>query len=155
MRSRRSYRRSTLHSARDECAWETGRASACASASTPAEFRVRLDSGANRDPCRAACDHTDDHPLAINAAHLEMSQFGASYAGAIERHQQCPAKQCSGCVDQTGHFLPAQHRWQSTLVLWVRQEIAELVTLERLHEEEAQRRSLIDHGTGCQLALSQ
>jgi hypothetical protein len=37
----------------------------------------------------------------------------------------------SGCVDQTRHFLLAQHGWQSTLVLRVRQEIAELMALER------------------------
>jgi hypothetical protein len=67
-----------------------------------------------------ACDYSNDHPLAIHVAHLEMSQFGASHAGAIERHQQRSAKQCSGCVDQTGHFLPAQHCWRSTLVLPVR-----------------------------------
>jgi hypothetical protein len=29
--------------------------------------------------------HTDDHPRAINVAHLEMNQFGASHACAIVR----------------------------------------------------------------------
>src|SRR5262249_25289690 len=84
-----------------------------------------------------------------------MSQFGASHAGAIERHQQRASKQCSGCVDQTGHFLPAQHCWQSTLVLWVRQEIAELKTLQRFNEKKAQCRHLVDHSARRQLALSQ
>ncbi|HTT19227.1 MAG TPA: hypothetical protein VMG82_09790 [Candidatus Sulfotelmatobacter sp.] len=84
-----------------------------------------------------------------------MSQFGASHAGAIERHQQRPSKQCSACVDQTGYFLPTQHRWQSTLVLRVRQEIAELMTLECLDKKEAQCRYLVDHSARRQLALSQ
>jgi hypothetical protein len=38
MRSRRSYRRSALRFVSDECAWETGRASVCAIANTPAGF---------------------------------------------------------------------------------------------------------------------
>jgi hypothetical protein len=38
---------------------------------------------------------------------------------------------------------------------WVGQKVAELMTLERLVEKEAQCRHLIDHGTGRELALLQ
>jgi hypothetical protein len=30
--------------------------------------------------------HADDHPLAVNVADLEMSEFAAPHAGAVERH---------------------------------------------------------------------
>ena len=40
------------------------------------------------------------------------------------------------------------------LVLWVRQEIAKLMTLEYLDEKETQCCYLIHHGTGRQFALS-
>ncbi|HUO14473.1 MAG TPA: hypothetical protein VMX38_05755 [Verrucomicrobiae bacterium] len=81
--------------------------------------------------------------MAINVAHLEMGQFGATHAGAIERHQQRPSKQGPGGVDETRPFLPAQHRWQSPLVLRLRQKIAELMALKCLDEKEAQGRDLL------------
>ena len=92
--------------------------------------------------------HTDDHPLAIDVADLEMREFGPSHAGAVERHQQRPSKKIPGRVDQMRNFFPAQHRWQPAPILRVWQEIAELIALESLDEEEPQRRHLVDHRTG-------
>src|SRR5439155_16484034 len=84
-----------------------------------------------------ALHHADDHALAIDVADLEMSEFAASHAGGVERHQQCPSKQCSSRIDQARNFLPAQHRRQPTPVLRVRQELAEVMSLERLDEKES------------------
>src|SRR5208337_3715500 len=99
--------------------------------------------------------HSDDHALAIDVADLETREFGASHAGSIECHQQRPSKEVSGGIDQLRDFLLAQHRRQPTPVPRVRQELAELVTFERLDEKESQRRYPVDHGAGRQLALSQ
>jgi hypothetical protein len=33
--------------------------------------------------------------------YLEMCEFGAPHARAVERHQQRSSKQCPSCVDQT------------------------------------------------------
>ena len=100
-----------------------------------------------------ALHHADDHALAIDVTDLETSQLGASHARGVERHQQRSSKQRSGSIDQARDFLAAQHRRQSALVSRVRQELAELVSLERLDEKESQCRYLVDHAAGRQLAL--
>ena len=82
-----------------------------------------------------ALHHPDDHALAIDVADLETSEFASSHAGGVERHQQGPSKQCSSRINQARNFFPAQHRRQPTPVLRVRQELAELMSLERLDEK--------------------
>src|SRR5439155_8196540 len=103
--------------------------------------------GRSRSFATLARHHTDDHALTIDVADFKTSEFAASHAGAVERHQQRRSKQVPGRVDQTRNFFPAQHRWQPAPILRVRQEIAELMTLESLDEEEPQRRHLVDHAT--------
>ena len=102
-----------------------------------------------------AFHHADDHPLAIDVADLETREFGASHAGSVECHQQRPSKQVSGAIDQLRDFLPAQHRRQPAPVPGVGQELAKLMSLERLDEKESQRRYSVDHRAGRQLALGQ
>src|ERR1017187_543631 len=99
--------------------------------------------------------HAKDHALAIDVADLETSQLASLHDGSVDRNQQRSSKQRSGGIDQARNFLPAQHRRQSASVPRVRQELAELVTLERFDEKESQRRYPVDHGAGRQLALSQ
>src|SRR2546430_10748212 len=95
------------------------------------------------------------HALAVDVADLETSEFASSHAGGVERHQQGPSKQCSSRINQARNFFPAQHRRQPTPVLRVRQELAELMSLERLSDKESQRRYSVDHRAGRQLALGQ
>ena len=102
-----------------------------------------------------ALHHSDDHALAIDVADLETSEFAASHAGGVKRHQQRPSKQRSGRIDQARNFFTAQHSWQPASILGVRQEITELMPLERLDEKESQRRYPVDHRAGRQLALGQ
>src|SRR5712691_328695 len=102
-----------------------------------------------------AFHHSDDHALAIDVADLETSEFAASHAGGVKRHQQRPSKQRSGRIDQARNFFTAQHSWQPASILGVRQEITELMPLERLDEKESQRRYPVDHRAGRQLALCQ
>src|ERR1039457_5464060 len=102
-----------------------------------------------------AFHHADDHPLAIDIADFETSQFAASHAGGVERHQQSSSKQGSRRIDQSRNFLPAEHRRQTAPVPGVGQELAKLMALECLDEKEAQRRYPVDHRARCQLALRQ
>src|ERR1017187_1219960 len=62
-----------------------------------------------------AFHHADDHPLAIDIADFETSQFAASHAGGVERHQQSSSKQGSRRIDQSRNFLPDRMiiRWLS------------------------------------------
>src|SRR2546428_12745929 len=107
-------------------------------------------------PSMQDADHADlGHALAIDVADLETSEFAASHAGGVKRHQQRPSKQRSGRIDQARNFFTAQHSWQPASILGVRQEITELMPLERLDEKESQRRYPVDHRAGRQLALGQ
>jgi hypothetical protein len=81
-------------------------------------------------------------------ANLEAER-AATAAGRALVPEQRASKQVHGRVDQTRNFFPAQHRWQPAPILRVRQEIAELMTLKRLDEEEPQCRHLVDHATQC------
>src|SRR5215471_12323589 len=46
-----------------------------------------------------ARDHADDHPLAVDIADFKVSEFAASHAGAVERHQQRSSKQVPCRID--------------------------------------------------------
>src|SRR5438309_11222665 len=52
--------------------------------------------GRSRSFATLARHHTDDHALTIDVADFKTSEFAASHAGAIERHQQRPSKQVPG-----------------------------------------------------------
>src|SRR6266571_976463 len=82
-----------------------------------------------------------------------MGQLGATHAGAIERHQQCSSKQCPGGVDQTRDFFWTEHSWQPAPILRIGQELAELMPLKRLDEEEPQRCYTVHSSAGCYFAL--
>src|SRR5262249_8149198 len=87
--------------------------------------------------------------------HRQLGQFGATHAGAIERHQQCSSKQSPGCVDQTRDFFWTEHSWQSASVFGIGQELPKLMSLERLYKEEPQSGYTVDRSAGCHLALSE
>src|SRR5208337_203722 len=82
-----------------------------------------------------------------------MGQLGATHAGAIERHQQCPSKQVPGGVDQTRDFFSTEHSWQSASVFRIGQELPKLMSLERLNKEKPQSGHTVHRSTGCYLAL--
>src|SRR5262249_6455715 len=46
-----------------------------------------------------ARNHPEDHPLTIDIGDFKVSEFAASHAGAVERHQQRPSKQVSCGID--------------------------------------------------------
>src|SRR5215467_279724 len=102
-----------------------------------------------------AGDDTDDHSLAINVADLEVREFGATHAGAVERHQQRASKQRPSGVDETRYFLSTEHRGQSAPIFGIRQELSILGSLERLYKEESQSGYTVDRSAGCHLALSE
>ena len=54
--------------------------------------------------------------------HHAERQLGATHAGAIERHQQCPSEQVPGGVDQTRDFFATEHSWQSASVFGIGQD---------------------------------
>src|ERR1700739_4746986 len=86
---------------------------------------------------------------------LSMSLIsGGSIQRVVLRWRRGLSTECVE-TDQARDFFPAQHRRQSAPVLGVRQEIAELVALQSLHEKESQGRDPVDHGAGCQLAFLQ
>ena len=62
----------------------------------------------------AALAFTDanDHALAVDVLTLQMSQFAASHAGGVQRHQQRSPEQCPAGVDQARDFVQAEHRRQ-------------------------------------------
>jgi hypothetical protein len=53
------------------------------------------------------------HPLAVNIVDLEPCHLGAACTGGIESHQQDPMEGGLCGINQTRHFILAEHRSRS------------------------------------------
>jgi hypothetical protein len=84
-----------------------------------------------------------------------MAEFGVPHAGRVQDHQHRAVRQTVGGVDQSRHFLDAQDLRQPTRSLGIRRLVEQIRTLQRLHEEEAQRRDVEAHGQRLHLPLAQ
>src|SRR5438128_9538955 len=153
MRSTRFCRRSVVQVPAGDRGWGTSKFWATANASTLASSRQSRTQRQVTIFAALACHHANDHPLAIDVADLKACEFGASHAGTVERHQQRPSKQCSGCIDQARDFLSTEHSWQSAAVFGIGQELPKLRSLEGLNKEEAQSGHTVHRSAGCYLAL--
>ena len=131
--------------------WEITTSWASSIASIRGTFRARRDRAAHRGlyppcPCEA-----DDHAFAIDVLHAQASslrRMPVEYSVIrMVRASVCPQRRSDGQLP------PGSAPSAVGAVPGVRQELAELVTLERLDEKEAQRRDLVDHRAGRQFAL--
>ena len=85
---------------------------------------------------------------------LQLRNLAAPHAGAVENHQQRAPEQVPAGVDQPCDFLLAQNAGQPPMPSRVGQELAELVALQRAHEQETQRSNVVNNAADRQLALS-
>jgi hypothetical protein len=77
--------------------------------------------------------------LAIDIADLQPRGFGPTNASPIEEDQERAMHQIQGRLDQSGHFLAAEHGGQLLGSLGKGQIIKDqIATLERFPVEEAQ-----------------
>jgi hypothetical protein len=86
---------------------------------------------------------------------LQMPQFGVPHARRVEQHQHGAMRQVMRCFDQLRHLVDAEDRREPAWGLGVRRVIQQVSTLQRLHEEEAQRGDVESDGTRHQLPLAQ
>ena len=75
-----------------------------------------------------AFDYADDHALAVDVFELQVRNFAAAHAGAVENHQQRAPEQVGAGIDQPFDFLLAQNARQSLMPSRIGQELAELLT---------------------------
>ena len=73
---------------------------------------------------------------------LQMAQLRVPHAGRVQDHQHRAVRQTVGGVDHPRHLLDAQDLRQPTRGFRIRRVVEQVATLQRLHEEEAQRRDV-------------
>lgn len=93
----------------------------------------------------------NDHALAVDVADLQVRHFGATCARGIEGHQQNAMKGEPCRVDQTRHFILAQHlrQVQNFLRIWCLGNAP--AALQHLYIEEAQSGQALRYGARSQL----
>ena len=100
-----------------------------------------------------AIDNVEDHALAVDVGDLDPGQFGAAHTGSVKHHQQRALKQTRAGVDQTCNFLLAEDAGQLPRTLWIGQELAELMAMQRAHEEEPQCGHVVFDASRAELEL--
>jgi hypothetical protein len=92
---------------------------------------------------RPACGRksADRSPTSNERDELPAPHFGVPHARRIEHHQHRALSERTCAIDQSCDFFHGEDRRQPTRDLRVRNVIEEIGPLERLHEEEPQRRS--------------
>ena len=73
---------------------------------------------------------------------LQMAQLRVPHAGRVQDHQHRAVRQIVGGIDHPGDFLDAQDLRQPTRGFGIRRVVEQVASLQRLHEEEAQRRDV-------------
>jgi hypothetical protein len=97
----------------------------------------------------------NEHATAIDVPDLQLTQFRVSHAGRVQDHQHRALRQTVGVVDQLRHLLDGQDLRQPTRSVRVGRVVEQVPTLQRLHEEEAQRRDMEADRQRSHLALAQ
>src|ERR1700730_8771226 len=95
----------------------------------------------------------NDHALAVDIADLQVCHFCATCARSIEGHQQNAMKGKLCRVDQTRHFVLAQHLRQVQNLLRIRRFGNAPASLQHLDIEKAQSCQPLDYGVRSQLPL--
>jgi len=87
-----------------------------------------------------------DHALAVDVGDLQPRDLGAAHACAIKNQHQGTLEQVAAGVDQTCDFFLAENVGQLPPRLGIGQVLAELMTMKRAHEEEAQCGHMVLNG---------
>jgi hypothetical protein len=98
-----------------------------------------------------ASSDMNDHALAVDIADLQVRHFCATCARGIEGHQQNAMKGKLCRVDQTRHFVLAQHLRQGQNLLRIRRLGNAPAALQHLYIEEAQSGQALRYGVRGQL----
>jgi hypothetical protein len=95
------------------------------------------------------------HPPAVDVGDLQMPELRVPHAGRVQDHQHRAVRQTVGGVDQPRHLLDAQNLRQPTRRFQIGRVVEQVPTLQRLHEEEAQRRDVEADRQRSHLPLAQ
>ena len=82
----------------------------------------------------------DEHAVAVDILDLQLAQLGSAHTGRVQRHQHGAMKQIAGRVDQPDRFFLRQNDRQAPRRLRIRHFFDRVGSLQRLAEEETQRR---------------
>ena len=78
---------------------------------------------------------------------LQLAQLGSAHAGRVERHEHGAVKQIAGRVDQSDRFLSGSESSAAVAdALGIRHILEQVVPLQCLAEEEAQRGHVLPDG---------
>src|SRR5215472_6060775 len=96
------------------------------------------------------------HALTVDVLYLQTAEFGPAHGGGIQRHEQGAVIEIAGRVDQSGHFLRAEHGWQLLAGLRKWNVLSQKVPTQCLYEQKTQcGHILTDRGRSQLLGLEQ
>src|SRR5215469_9044169 len=87
--------------------------------------------------------NADDHALTVDVTDLETAKFGASHGGGIQGHEQGTVIEIACRVDQSGHFLRAEHDGQAPGRFGKRNVLGQKMAAQCLDEQKAQRGDIL------------
>ena len=97
----------------------------------------------------------NQHPPAVDVGDLQMAQLRVPHAGRVQDHQHRAVRQTVGGVDHPRHLLDTQDLGQPPRGFGIRRVVEQIPPLQRLHEEEAQRRHVEANGQRPHLPLAE
>ena len=97
----------------------------------------------------------NQHAPAIDVPDLQLPQLRVAHAGRVQDHQHRAVRQTVGGVDDPCHLLDAQDLRQPSRGFGIRRVVEQVPALQRLHEEEAQRRDVEANRQRSHLPLAQ
>ena len=86
---------------------------------------------------------------------LQMAQLGVPHARRVQDHEHRAIGQIPRAIDQSGDFVRGEDRREPAWDLWKRQVFQHVRPLQRLHEEEPERRDVELHRPRPELPLAQ
>jgi hypothetical protein len=95
----------------------------------------------------------EHHPLAIDVAHLQMTQLAATQAGTIEREEQRGVVEILRARDEPLHLVETEYHREPKSLFRIRQVLTHVTTVQDVPAEEPQRADLRDHRPDRQTAI--
>src|ERR1035437_2948690 len=93
------------------------------------------------------------HALAIDISGFQVAHLGAAHASGIQRHEYSLVKQITGRADQQRYLIRAEDLRQLSMPLGHRDIIQQVVSFQRLVEEEAESGHVLLHRARIELLV--
>jgi hypothetical protein len=99
--------------------------------------------------------NVNQHAATVDVPDLQMPELGIPHPRRVQDHEHGALGQVARPVDQSGNFLRTEDRREPPRDLRKRKVLQQVRALQRLHEEEPERRDVQFHRPRPELALPQ